>query len=102
MMKRMAFLGKVKKGFEQEYIVRHDNIWPELIRIYKDAGILNMTVFMNGTNLFGYCEVDEVIYGREKENLSKNPIEIRWQKYLAEIADRSEKLDEPVEAFHME
>ena len=100
-MKRCAFFGRLKKGFEKEYIARHDNIWPELVQAYKDAGILNMTVFMKGLDLFGYYEIDEVVYDQEKDNLSKNPVEMKWQEYLAEIANRSETIEPPVEVFHM-
>ena len=101
-MKRYAFIGKLKKGCEQEYVVRHANIWPELVQAYKDAGIRNMAVFMKGVELFGYYEVDEAVYEREKDNLSKNPVEIKWQEYLADIADRTEIIEPPVEVFHME
>ena len=29
-MERIAFLLGVKKGYEEEYKKRHDNLWPEL------------------------------------------------------------------------
>lgn len=101
-MKRLAFLGKVKKGCEEEYIKRHDDIWPEVVKVYKAAGILSMTVFMSGVNLFGYIEIDEEIFEREKENLSRDPVEIKWQEFLGEIADRTETQAAPAEVFHME
>ena len=50
-MKRVAFLDKVKTECELEYIKRHDNIWPELVKEYKNAGIVSMTVFMKGVEL---------------------------------------------------
>jgi L-rhamnose mutarotase len=101
-MKRFAFLGRLKAGCEEEYIRRHDVIWPELVSLYKASGVLNMTVFMQGLNLFGYYEVNEVIYENKKEYLKKHSIEIKWQEYLADIADRTEILEDPIEVFHME
>jgi L-rhamnose mutarotase len=101
-MNRFAFLGRVKGGCEAEYRKRHDHIWPEVVKAYKDAGISNMTIFMSGKDVFGYFEVNEKLYERERNNLRRNPIEMEWQKYLSEITDRTELIGTPVEVFHLE
>ncbi len=44
-MERKAWKGRIKPGYEQEYIRRHDEIWPELIDVFKEAGICNYTIF---------------------------------------------------------
>ena len=34
-MKRIAFKMKLKPGFEAEYKKRHDEIWPDLVKLIK-------------------------------------------------------------------
>lgn len=38
-MQEIAFTMKLKKGFEQEYKKRHDEIWEELSTTLYEAGI---------------------------------------------------------------
>ena len=39
LMIRNAFKMKLHAGFEAEYKKRHDEIWPELSQVLKDAGV---------------------------------------------------------------
>jgi hypothetical protein len=39
---RKAFVMSVYAGAEQEYEKRHNPIWPELERVLKDYGVLNL------------------------------------------------------------
>ena len=38
-MEKYAFKMKLNPGMEAEYRKRHDEIWPELVALLKDAGI---------------------------------------------------------------
>jgi len=40
-MKRVAFKMKLKNGCFEEYKKRHNEIWPELVKLLSDAGISN-------------------------------------------------------------
>ena len=40
-MERVAFKMKLFPGFEAEYKLRHNQVWPELKQLLKDAGIVN-------------------------------------------------------------
>ena len=53
-MERYAWRAKVKEGMLDEYIKRHDAIWPELSELLKKAGIKNYTIWYNNNDLFGY------------------------------------------------
>jgi L-rhamnose mutarotase len=33
-------------------------VWPELLKTIKDAGIRNYSIFLDGRDLFLYCEID--------------------------------------------
>ena len=58
-MERFAWKAVVKDGMLSEYKKRHDNIWPELKQVLKDAGISNYTIWNTGNELFGYFECDK-------------------------------------------
>ena len=57
-MKRFAFKMFLKPGCEEEYAKRHAAIWPELVKMIKDAGVCNYSIYWDkDTNiLFGYQE----------------------------------------------
>ncbi len=46
-MERHAFKMKLKKGFEAEYKKRHDELWPELEKVLKEAGIHEYSIFLD-------------------------------------------------------
>ncbi|MEG0769636.1 MAG: L-rhamnose mutarotase [Ruthenibacterium sp.] len=58
-MERIAWKGKIKQGCKAEYVRRHNEIWPELVAVLKEAGICNYTVFAAGEELFGYYECEK-------------------------------------------
>ena len=55
-MKRFAFKMYLKPGCEKEYEKRHAAIWPELVKMIKDGGVSNYSIYWDkDTNiLFGY------------------------------------------------
>ena len=58
-MEHMAWKGRIKPGCKAEYQRRHAEIWPEMIKVLKEAGICNYSIF--------YCK-DELwrLYKRKK------------------------------------
>ncbi|HVF96868.1 MAG TPA: L-rhamnose mutarotase, partial [Flavisolibacter sp.] len=44
---RVAFKMKLFPGFEAEYKKRHDEIWPELTALLKEAGISDYSIFLD-------------------------------------------------------
>ncbi|MBQ8752846.1 MAG: L-rhamnose mutarotase, partial [Clostridia bacterium] len=55
-MERYAWKATVKEGCLEEYVKRHNEIWPELTALLKSAGISNYTIWNMGNDLFGYYE----------------------------------------------
>ena len=49
-MHEIAFLMKLKPGFEEEYKKRHDEIWPELSEALTAAGVsdLQLSIMAQG------------------------------------------------------
>lgn len=85
-MKTVAFKMKLNPGFEAEYKKRHDEIWPELVALLKDAGISDYHIFLDAEThiLFGVQKVEEG--GKEKE-IAATAIMKKWWDYMADIME---------------
>jgi len=57
-MARIGFRLKIREGLQDEYVEAHQHVWPELLSVIKDAGIYNYSIFIDGQDLFLYCEFD--------------------------------------------
>ena len=57
-MERYAWKATVLPGKLEEYIRRHNEIWPEMKDVLHQAGIRNYTIWNIGNELFGYYECD--------------------------------------------
>ncbi len=83
-MERYAWRAKVKEGYMDEYIKRHDEIWPEMKQVLNDAGIKNYSIYASGYDLFGYYECEKgAAYAQEIQ--SKSPVVKRWDAYMSDI-----------------
>jgi len=70
-------------SFRDEYIRRHDELWPEMKELLFQAGFRNYSIWISGNNLFAYFENDNLTVA---EKLLKNsPVKAKWDKYMAEI-----------------
>ncbi len=85
-MKRFGFKMKLYPGFRDEYKERHDKIWPELIKLLKDSGIGNYSIFYDEeTNiLFAYQEQSG---NTSSQQLGDEEIIKKWWKYMADIME---------------
>lgn len=81
---RYAFRMKLNAGMEAEYQRRHDNIWPELVSLLRDAGISDYSIYFDEeTNcLFG---VLTRIADHKMSALPDHPIMKKWWAYMADI-----------------
>lgn len=85
-MERLAWKGKIKSGCKNEYKKRHDDIWPEMVEVLKQAGICNYTIFSNGDVLFGYYECEKGIAYAERIQAESTVVE-RWNEYMKDILE---------------
>lgn len=44
-MEHIAWKGRIKPGYKAEYQRRHAEIWPEMVKVLKEAGICNYSIF---------------------------------------------------------
>jgi L-rhamnose mutarotase len=104
-MKRLAFTMQLKSGCGQEYRRRHDQIWPELRGLLKEAGISDYSIFLDpatGT-LFAFQRQSGESSSQE---LGSNPIVQRWWAYMADLMethpDHSPVSKPLLEVFHID
>ncbi|HOW10297.1 MAG TPA: L-rhamnose mutarotase [Bacteroidales bacterium] len=85
-MKRFGFKMKLNPGFRDEYKKRHGEIWPELVRLLKDNGIGNYSIFFDEeTNiLFAYQEQKGEC---TSQDLGEQEIVKKWWNYMSDIME---------------
>jgi L-rhamnose mutarotase len=105
MMKRQAFKMKVHPGVIEEYKKRHDNLWPELHRLLKEAGISEYSIFYDHetNSLFAFQKQEGE---KGSQDLGSTEIVRKWWKYMAELMETNPD-NSPVsvpleEVFYME
>ena len=104
-MTRNGFKMQLKPGFEAEYKKRHDEIWPELSKLLKDAGISDYSIFLDEETLtlFGVQKLSD---DNTSDRLPRLDIMKKWWAYMADIMDTNPD-NSPVvkplrEVFHMD
>ncbi len=85
-MKRAAFKMLLKPGMEAEYEKRHNEIWPELSQLLKDAGVYDYSIFWDkDTNIL--FAVQKIEGDGGSQDLGSNPIVKRWWDYMADLME---------------
>ena len=95
----------LNKGQKEQYIKRHNEIWPELKMLLKEAGISEYSIFLDEeTNtLFAFQKVQ----GDEgSQDLGKTEIVKKWWDFMSDIMkvnpDNSPVTVPLEEVFYME
>lgn len=85
-MQRIAFILKLRKGFEEEYRRRHDAIWPQLAALLHDTGIREYSIFLeeHTGQLFGYLRIEDPA---TLDQLPEQPVMQRWWQYMKDLMD---------------
>lgn len=103
-MEKYAFKMLLNPGAEAEYRKRHDEIWPELLVLLKDAGISDYSIHLDAdTNiLFGVLWRTQ---NHSMDQLPLQPLMRRWWEHMSDIM-QSNPDNEPVAiplktVFHM-
>lgn len=103
-MEQIGFRMQLNKGQAAEYRRRHDEIWPELVTLLKDAGISDYSIFLHeDTNsLFA------VLRRTPDHTMNTLPLQSIMQRWWAHMADimasgeNDEPIVEPLErVFHL-
>ncbi len=82
-MQRFAWKARLLPGKLDEYVKRHDEIWPEMTAVLNQAGIRNYTIWNVGDELFGYYECPSIEYASKVQ--AESPVVARWNEYMKEV-----------------
>jgi L-rhamnose mutarotase len=104
-MQRIAFLMNLEAGKEEEYKLRHAQIWPEMLNSLRQAGVKNYSIFRHGLQLFAYLEVEDFQF--MTQFLAKDQTNAKWQTYMQPLIsmeiDPQLNFPPPLpEMFHMD
>lgn len=88
-MKKLAFKMFLNEGCEAEYEKRHNEIWPELQTLLKQAGVADYSIFLDEETmvLFGVLECHD---DEKYRNLPLDPIMKKWWNYMKDIMKTNE------------
>ncbi|PUB13229.1 L-rhamnose mutarotase [Yoonia sediminilitoris] len=103
-MEKFAFKMQLNPGCRAEYIKRHDEIWPELLALLKEAGISDYSIHLDAETdiLFGVLKRED---GHTMDDLPDHPVMQKWWAHMADIMQThpdNEPVSAPLETvFHM-
>lgn len=84
-MERFAWKARVHPGKLDEYVRRHDEIWPEMRAALNEAGIRNYTIWNTGDTLFGYYECNSVEEAAFVQ--AHSPVVAKWNVYMKDVME---------------
>ena len=94
-MERIGFTMRILDGQVEEYVRRHEAVWPELLADLRAAGARNYSIFRRGQDLFAYLEVDD--FAAFTAAMGRSDANARWQAEMASLID---PLTDPATGFH--
>ena len=88
-MNEIAFVMKLKPGYEGEYKRRHDQIWPELSSALVLAGVRDYSIYLDRSTgtLFA---VQKRTAKNSADALATQEIVKKWWRYMADIMETNE------------
>ncbi|HIY96823.1 MAG TPA: L-rhamnose mutarotase [Candidatus Borkfalkia excrementigallinarum] len=98
-MEKIVWRATVREGMKEEYIRRHNEIWPDMVKALKEAGICNYTIWMDGDELFGYYECEKGAEYALKYQ-AENETVLRWEKSMEPIMQKRETV--PAKVFDLQ
>ena len=81
-----AFRMQLKHGVIEEYRRRHDEIWPELVDLLRDAGISDYRIFVDPETLSLFAVLTLAAVNR-RDALPHSPVMRRWWDYMADLME---------------
>lgn len=105
LMRRHAFTMQLKPGVVAEYKRRHDELWPELAAVLRNAGISDYSIFVDETSGVLFA-VQKQASSNTIDSLPQNPVVQRWWKSMSELMavhpDNAPVCHPLREVFHLE
>lgn len=83
-MEKFAFKMQLNPGMEAEYKKRHDEIWPELVSVLREAGVSDYSIHLDSETdtLFAVLWRED---NHKMDNLPEHPVVKKWWAHMADI-----------------
>jgi len=103
-MEQIAFKMFLLPGNAAEYRRRHDQIWPELLELLREAGVSDYSIFLDEETHTLFAVLRRTP-GHKMNTLPQSELMQRWWRHMADImqtnGDGSPR-QQPLESmFHM-
>ena len=97
-MQRIGFRLKLKKETLDEYVERHQSVWPEMLDALSSTGWTNYSLFLDrdDATLYGYFETPDLNAARE--GMAALEVNTLWQSEMENYFEALEGL-KPDEGF---
>ena len=82
-MQRVGFRLQVVPAMMDEYVRRHEQVWPEMLDALRETGWTNYSLFLDRSDgtLFGYFETPDL--EKAKTGMASREINEKWQADMA-------------------
>jgi L-rhamnose mutarotase len=101
---KFAFCMFLNPGCEAEYQRRHDEIWPEMVPLLKDAGISDYSIYLEAANLVLFAVLRRSP-DHTMDRLPEHPVMQRRWAHMADLmvtnADGSPKIVSLLPMFYL-
>jgi L-rhamnose mutarotase len=84
-MEVVGHVWRVKPARAEEYARRHATIWPELSRLFREAGVTRYSIYLWGDVVFSHMEVES--YEVLIERFGASEIAQRWEASFANVIE---------------
>ncbi|MBO0344042.1 L-rhamnose mutarotase [Roseibium limicola] len=83
-MEKIAFKMQLNPGMKAEYQKRHDDIWPELVDLLKQAGVRDYSIHLDEEthSLFAVLWRED---DHGMEDLPSHPVMRKWWNHMADL-----------------
>lgn len=85
--RRTVHMARIRPECLDAYKEYHRRVWPELEAVYRQAGFVRLSCFLNDNLLAIYLEYDEAKHAAAREWLDRNEVESRWRALMTPMAD---------------
>ena len=85
-MTKAAFKMHVKPGFAAEYKRRHDEIWPEMLELLRQAGISDYSIYLD-EDTHTLFAVQQLSLNEKIADLPAHPVLRRWWGFMGDIME---------------
>ncbi len=86
-MQRYGLVLRVRPEKEQEYRRDHEAVWPEILKIIRNANIRNYSIYLKDDYLFAYYEYAGDDHAADMAKLAAEPKMREWWDIMEPMQD---------------